>query len=386
MAACVRSAWSENGATTLASMRVEIAQSVGADWRDKIVVASLSAEVSSLLGVDFPNLTYVAAVVGKKVEAVPQLVSRVCSAKHVFEVGESMCLRHGRRCSLRYCDPIDVLVADRVLDVKMLATTVSLVQPRVVAVLVAGARVIDDSLKTALGDGWEVSSLFQRAGSLGLPLTSEIAIHFLRRSGAADPAQFLRTLRTATVVPMENLLKSVESSLEEGWGRLLAKTRETPESEDQQFVVREVAKKGHLPGCEADLAPYSFPSLLWAKLSAARKRRAVELLAWVVHSVPGGSACCDLDAVRGSIYVEAALPVTGGLKMFIAVRRGAAGGLVVKTLAPCHVLAVRGYGQPGHVNLSTLAPMTAQRAAEAAMPAAAATASLLAVMRAKNRM
>ena len=98
----------------------------------------------------------------------------------------------------------------------------------------------------------------------------------------------------------------------------------------------------------------------------------------------GGSACCDLDAVRGSIYAEAALPRTGGLKMFLAVRRGAAAGLVVKTLAPYHVLAVHGYGQPGRVNLSTIGAMAAQRAAEAAMPAAAATATVLAVMRAKN--
>ena len=365
-AACVRSAWSESGATTLPSLREEMAKSTGADWRDKIVVASLSAEVSSMLGVDFPNLSYVAAVVGKKGEAVPQLVSRAVGAKHVFEVGESMCLRHGRRCSLSDCPPVDVLVADRVVDLKMLATTVSFVQPRVVAVLAAGARVTDDDLKKALGSGWEVSSLIKRAGSLGLPLHGEIAFHFLRRPGAANPAQFLGILQTATVVPMGNLLKSVEPSLEEGWDLLSAKTRETPEPEDEKSVVAEVAKNGHLPGRESDLVPYTFPSSVWAQLSAARKRRAVGLLAWAVHSAAGGSACCDLDAVRGSIYAEAALPETGGLNMFLAVRRGAAGGLVVKTLAPYHLMAVRGYGQPGRANLSTLAPMAAQRAAEAA--------------------
>ena len=70
--------------------------------------------------------------------------------------------------------------------------------------------------------------------------------------------------------------------------------------------------------------------------------------------------------------------------MFLAVRSGAAGGLVVKVLAPYHVLAVRGYGQPGRVNLSTLGPLAAQRAAEAALPAAAAMASILAAMRAKK--
>ena len=109
------------------------------------------------------------------------------------------------------------------------------------------------------------------------------------------------------------------------------------------------------------------------------------MLAWAVHSgVGSGGACRDLDAKSGSIYVEAALPDTGGLKMFLVVSRGAAGGLVVKTLAPYHLLAVRGYGQPGRANLSTLLPLAAQRAAEAAAPAAAATATVLAVMRAKN--
>ena len=92
--ACVCSAWSDSGATTLASLREEIAKSTGADYRDKITVASLSADVSSVLGVDFPNLSFIAAVVGAKEKAVVQLVSRG-GAKHVYVVGESMCLRHG---------------------------------------------------------------------------------------------------------------------------------------------------------------------------------------------------------------------------------------------------------------------------------------------------
>ena len=280
--------------------------------------------------------------------------------------------------------PVDVLVVDSVVDPKMLATTTSFVQPRVVAVLAADACVLDSGLKTALGSGWEASSVIKGTGNLGLPLRGEVAFHFLRRAGAADPAQFLASFQAATVVPMENLLKSVEPSLEKGWDLLSAKTRETPEPEDEKSVLAEVAKSGHLPGRESDLEPYSFPSAVWAQLSAARKRRAVGLLAWAVHSAAGGSACCDLDAVRGSIYAEAALPDTGGLKMFLAVRCGAAGGLIVKTLAPYHVLAVRGYGQPGRVNLSTLGPLAAQRAAEAALPVAAATATILAAMRAKN--
>ena len=262
----------------------------------------------------------------------------------------------------------------------------SFTQPRVAAVVVAaGAGVTDEGLKTALGSGWEVSSVIKRAGSMGLPLRSEIAFHFLRRAGDADPAQFLSTFQAAAVVPMENLLKSVDASLEEGLNLLWAKTTQTPESEDVKSVIAEVAKSGHLPGRESDLAPYSFPSSIWAELSAAQKRRAVVLLAWAVRSAAGDSACCDLDAVRGPIYLGGALPDTGGLKMFLATRRGAAGGLAVKTFAPYHVLAARGYPQPGRVNLSMLGPKPAQRAAEAAMPTTTATASILAAMRAKNK-
>ena len=116
--ACVCSAWS-GGGTTLAALRAEIAKSTGADYRDKITVASLSAEVSSVLGVDFPNLSFIAAVVGAKDQAVAQLVSQG-GAKLVYVVGESICLRHGCRCSLRDSGTIDVLVADGVEDMDQL--------------------------------------------------------------------------------------------------------------------------------------------------------------------------------------------------------------------------------------------------------------------------
>ena len=119
-AACVCSTWSGSGVATLASVREEIALNTGADYRGKVTVASLSAEVSSVLGVDFPNLSYVAAVVGKRSQAFPQLVSRGACAKHVLGAGESMCLRHGRRCSLRDSPPINVLVADGVVDLQQL--------------------------------------------------------------------------------------------------------------------------------------------------------------------------------------------------------------------------------------------------------------------------
>ena len=220
---------------------------------------------------------------------------------------------------------------------------------------------------------------------MGLPLRGEIAFRFLRRAGHPDPAQFLGTLQAVAVAPMANLLKSVDASLEEGLHLLWAKTTQPPEPEDLKSVIAEVAKSGHLPGREADLAPYSFPSSLWAELPAAHKRRAVVLLAWAVRSAAGVSACCDLDAVRGPIYLGGALPETHGLNMFLATGRGTAGGLTVKTLGPNHVLAARGYSQPGRVNLSTLGLAKAQRAAEAAMPTTTATASILAVMRAKTK-
>ena len=276
-----------------------------------------------------------------------------------------------------HCARVGVLRAE--------VAAVSFTQPRVAAVVVAAAAgVTDEGLMTALGSGWKASSVIKRAGSMGLPLRGEIAFHFLRRAGDADPAQFLGTFQAAAVVPMEDLLKSVDASFEEGLNLLWAKTTQTPEPEDVKSVIAEVVKSGHLPGRESDLAPYSFPSSMWAKLSAVQKRRAAVLLAWAVRSAAGDSACCDLDAARGPIYLGGALPDTGGLKMFLATRRGAAGGLAVKTFVPYHVLAARGYPQPVRINLSTLGPLTARRAAEKAMPTTAATASILAAMRAKN--
>ena len=75
-----------------------------------------------------------------------------------------------------------------------------------------------------------------------------------------------------------------------------------------------------------------------------------------------------------------ALPRTGGLKMFIALHPG--GGVVVKKMAPYHVLAARGF-PPNRVNLSTLSSQSAQRAANGAMPATAATACILAYLRSR---
>ena len=420
--------------TTLAAVRDDIAKSTGAGYRDKINVASLSADVSSVLGVDFPNLSFVAAVVGTKEKAVVQLVSRG-GAKHVFVHGESMCLRHGCRCSLRDSGPIDVLVADGVEDMDQLVAAlkvpasassgmrskpwdrasglgegagskvggaphcarvgalraevaaVSFTQPRVVAVIVeAAARVTvtDEGLKKALGSGWEASSLNKREGSMGLPLRGEIAVHFLRQAGDTDPSQFLSAFLAAGVVPMEELLKSVDPGREEGLELLWPKKTKTQTPEPEKSVIAELAKSGHLPLSESDLAPYSFPSSMWAELSKAQKRRAVLLLAWAVRSAAGESACCDLDAVRGPINLGGALPDTRGLKMFIAPSLERGRQAVFVKMSPYHILAARGFPQPGRINLAMLGPQRAQRAAEAAMPTTTAMGCILAAMRVKN--
>ena len=116
------SAWSDSGVATLVSLREHVAKGVGADYRAKITVASFSADVSTVLGLGgvFPNMSYVVAVVSKRSQAGPQLVSRGVCAAHVFIAKESMCLRHGRRCSLVDCAPIDVLVADGAVDLHQL--------------------------------------------------------------------------------------------------------------------------------------------------------------------------------------------------------------------------------------------------------------------------
>ena len=379
----MRAPWVESGETTLASLSGEMAHIMNANLDDKIVVASLSAAVSPVLGVDFPNLSYVAAFVGKRGEAAPQLVSRNAGAKHVFEVGSSMCVRHGRRCHLEEGVTVDLLVADRVVDIEMLAKTISKVDPRVVAILAAGAHVTNDRLIKELGPHWEVSSMSSAPGNLGLPLCGTIHFQFLRRPGLVDPFPYVCVFMPETVVPMENLLKSVSPLLEKGWETLPAKKGKKPEPEDdQKRVVAEVAENMRLPGRAADPVPHSFPFSVWAQLSAARKRRAAMLLLWLAHSKNGGSACCDLDAEFGPIFMDAALPDTPGLKMFIS---RAAGGFSVKILTPCLILAVRGYVRPGRINLSTLGPAAAQRAAENATPAAAATAAILAAMRVKSK-
>ena len=178
---------------------------------------------------------------------------------------------------------------------------------------------------------------------------------------------------------MEVLLKSVEPALESGWDSFSAKRQLTVDPEDQASVVAEVVEIMAVPEIAKNM-PYQFQDTVWSQLLPSHKRRAVALLAWAAHV--GGSACCDLDA--GPVYSAAALPATTGPKMFIAVGGGAADGVVVKILSPYHLLAVRGYAQPGRINLSTLADACAQRAAEAAVPAMAATACILAVMRAKT--
>jgi len=244
-------------------------------------------------------------------------------------------------------------------------------------------KVHDEQLKTALGSTWEVSSVVKVMGSVGLPLRGDIACCFARRTTVADPARILGPLQAGSVVPMINLLKTVNDSLEQGWSVLCAadesKTSQTVPPADLKSVVSDVAKTGRLPAC--DLDSYTLPAEEFKTLSDLQMRRAVALLVWVVHHGSMAGACCDLDDATGPIFLGGALPTTGGLKMFIALS-GASGGIIAKTLTPYHILAVRGYVPPDCINLSVLAPKTAHRAAGRATPATAAMACILACMRA----
>ena len=256
---------------------------------------------------------------------------------------------------------------------------------------------LDEDLKIAFGANWEVSSVVKATGSLGLPVRGEIAFRFVRAVGRTDPAQFLGRLQAGSVVPMSILLETVKPSLEQGW-KLLCADGKTPTKttviQPLQSVIDFVSKTGGLPAC--DLDQYGFPDAEWNELSSAQMRRAVVLLSWAVFAKTAEGACCDLDDATGPIFLGGALPNTGGLKMFIvfpaysAEQPSPAGlcrtagpvSLAVKTLTPYHVLAARGYAPPGRVNLSTLAPRTAHRAAGAAMPTTAAVACVLACMQA----
>ena len=145
----------------------------------------------------------------------------------------------------------------------------SFTQPRVVAVVVAAAaRVTDEGLKKALGSGWEASSLIKREGSMGLPLRGEIAVHFLRQAGDTDPSQFLSAFLAAGVVPMEELLRSVDPSFQEDLKLLWPKTTQTTQTTqpDDKAVIAEVAMRGMLQLGRADTRP-----LPWA-VRAKRQR------------------------------------------------------------------------------------------------------------------
>jgi len=260
-------------------------------------------------------------------------------------------------------------------------------QAKVVAMMMPAESggTAEEDLKIAFGANWEVSSVVKVTGSLGLPVRGEIAFHFVRAVGHADPAQFLGPLQAGSVVPMYILLKNVQPSLEQGWKSLYAGDQtptKKPVIQPLQSVIDFVSKTGGLPAC--DLHQYGFPDAEWKALSSAQMRRAVELMSWAAFAKTTEGACCDLDDATGSIFLGGALPSTGGLKMFIVFHKVEMGSPVdheVKTLTPYHVLAVRGYA-PERVNLSTLAPKTAHRAAGAAMPTTAAAACVLACMRA----
>ena len=111
---CAIAPWSYHEGATLLSVKADMAESTGANLDGKITVASFSAEVSAVLGVDFPNMEYIAAYVGANEKAAPQLASGRVGAEHVYVAGKPMCLRHGHPCSLKGRSPIDVLLADGV--------------------------------------------------------------------------------------------------------------------------------------------------------------------------------------------------------------------------------------------------------------------------------
>ena len=257
-------------------------------------------------------------------------------------------------------------------------------KPKVVAMVmpVEGGDV-DEELKTAFGTTWQVSSVKQVAGSIGLPVRGDLALRFIRASDcSADPARLLSTVRSETVVPMINLLKLVDDCLERGWNLLSAGgngSSKTPP--DLKAAIDDVTRTGRLPAC--DLAAHSLPDAVVKTLSAVQLRRAVSCLAWAVHHCDTSGVSCDLDDAKGPFFLGGVLPDTCGLKMLIRMGGSTSTGTaVVKTLTPYHVLAVRGFLPPGVVNLSLLAPKTAHRVAGGAMPTTAAMACVLACMRA----
>ena len=100
---------------------------------------------------------------------------------------------------------------------------------------------------------------------MGLPLRGEIAVHFLRQAGDADPSQFLSAFQAAEAVPMEELLRSVDPSFQEDLKLLWPKTTQTTQTTqpDDKSVIAEVAMRGMLQLGRADTRP--LPRAVMAK-------------------------------------------------------------------------------------------------------------------------
>ena len=80
-----------------------------------------------------------------------------------------------------------------------------------------------------------------------------------------------------------------------------------------------------------------------------------------------------MEDAKGPFFLGGALPDTCGQHLLIRMDGSTSTrAVVVKTLTPYHVLAVRGYLTPGVVNLYLLAPKAAHRVAGGAMPTTAA--------------
>ena len=142
----------------------------------------------------------------------------------------------------------------------------SFTQPRVVAVVVEAAAHVTEGLNNALGSGWEAFTLMQRSGSMACPLRGELAVHFLRQAGDADPSQFLSAFQAAEAVPMAELLRGVlyQEDLKSLWPKTTPATQTT--QPDDKAVIAEVAMRGMLQLGRADTRP-----LPWA-VRAKRQR------------------------------------------------------------------------------------------------------------------
>ena len=222
----------------------------------------------------------------------------------------------------------------------------------------------------ALGLNFKLSAVRLVPGSLGLPLHGAVAVLIARQVDMQDPAPIMALLSSSSCVPLDALLKSVDTGTIHGWPMLVEPRGSSRRCDvvdggvEFDKIYKDLTDAGLVPPAQFQPGVFDSPIFgddLRSSLSTPEQRRAVQLFGWMWHR-EATVGVVDLNDKNGPVHLDASVPGTGGTKLYMNIAAGTS-----TVMNPYHVLATKGYA-PRAYNLSVMPARLAETMAANAVP------------------